>query len=337
MTENKISLLSNLYRAILHREPKSVELQRFEVLSSNDLDLDKIVCQLMGTAEFKTVQDKLSKLLIKPGHFYSPIVNVEEIKEAFLNRTIPESLPGIDIDNDSMMRLWNDLLPYLNQIPFPEVKSDDYRYFFKNPAFSYGDGSILYAMLRHFKPKRYVEIGSGFSSGCAVDTNALYFDDKISMSFIEPYPQLLKQVLGESGTANVKIHSVNVQQADLEIFKQLESGDVLFIDSTHVLKTGSDVCYELFEVLPILKPGVIIHFHDIFWPFEYGKKWVLVENRSWNEIYALRAFLMNNDNYKILFFNDWFRRFYEDKITLSYPAFLRNTGGSIWIKKLSNF
>ena len=334
MTENKISLLSNLYRAILHREPKQDELQRFEVLSSNDMDLDKIVCQLMGTAEFKTVQDKLSKLLFKPGHFYSPIVNVEEIEEAFLNRIIPESLPGIDINNDSMMRLWNDLLPYLHQIPFGDEKSKNLKYHFNNPAFSYGDGSILYAMLRHFKPKRYVEIGSGFSSGCAVDTNALYFDDKISMSFIEPYPKLLKQVLGESGTAKVKIHSVNVQQADLEIFKQLESGDVLFIDSTHVLKTGSDVCYELFEVLPILKPGVIIHFHDIFWPFEYGKNWVLEQNRSWSEIYGLRAFLTNNDHFKILFFNDYFRRYHKEIILNSYPRLLLNSGGSFWIRKM---
>lgn len=333
MTENKINFLSNLYRAILHREPKSDELQRFKVSSSNDLDFDKIVCQLMDTAEFKTVQDRLSKLLFKPGHFYSPIVNVGDIKEAYISRKIPESLPGIDIDDDSMVQLWNNLLPYLQQIPFGDEKSKNLKYHFNNPAFSYGDGSILYAMLRHFKPKRYVEIGSGFSSGCAVDTNALYFDDKISMSFIEPYPKLLKQVLGESGTAKVKIHSVNVQQADLEIFKQLECGDILFIDSTHVLKTGSDVCYELFDVLPVLKPGVIIHFHDIFWPFEYGKKWVIEQNRSWNEIYGLRAFLMHNNSFKIIFFNDYFVRFKRSHVLDGYPTMLKNSGGSIWLTK----
>lgn len=333
MTENKINLLGNLYRAILHREPKSDELQRFKVSISNDLDFDKIVCQLMDTAEFKTVQDRLSKLLFKPGHFYSPIVNVEDIKEAFLNRKIPESLPGIDIDDDSMVQLWNNLLPYLHQIPFPEVKSDDYRYFFKNPAFSYGDGSILCAMLRHFKPKRYVEIGSGFSSGCAFDTNALYFDGKISMSFIEPYPNLLKEILGVSCIKKVEIFPVKVQEADIEIFRSLESGDILFIDSTHVLKTGSDVHYELFEILPILKSGVIIHFHDIFWPFEYGKNWVLEQNRSWNEIYALRAFLMGNEEFKIIFFSDYFVKNFKNIVTDHYPNMLRNSGGSIWLRK----
>jgi len=109
---------------------------------------------------------------------------------------------------------------------------------------------------------------------------------------------------------------------------------LLFIDSTHVLKTGSDVCHELFNILPVLKKGVIVHFHDIFWPFEYPDDWILKENRSWNEIYALRAFLMNNSEFEILFFNDFFARNFDDEIKIVRPDMLKNTGGSLYLKKI---
>ena len=117
------------------------------------------------------------------------------------------------------------------------------------------------------------------------------------------------------------------------MFSLLEENDLLFIDSTHLIKTGSDVCYELFEILPSLKSGVLIHFHDVFWPFEYPKDWVLTENRSWNEIYGLRAFLMNNSDYEIIFFNDYFCKFFRKIAEKDYPKILKNTGGSLWLRK----
>jgi hypothetical protein len=116
-------------------------------------------------------------------------------------------------------------------------------------------------------------------------------------------------------------------------FDDLSAGDILFIDSTHIVKTGSDVCCELFEILPRLPAGVLVHFHDIFWPFEYGEDWVLNENRSWNEIYALRAFLTYNSQFEIIFFNDFFRQFRRDLIAQTYPKFLNNTGGAIWLRR----
>jgi hypothetical protein len=99
------------------------------------------------------------------------------------------------------------------------------------------------------------------------------------------------------------------------------------------MKTGSDVCHELFNILPALNRGVIIHFHDVFWPFEYPEDWVLLENRSWNEIYGLRAFLMNNSEYEILFFNDLFGRYFRSAIEKDYPDMLKNIGGSLWLRK----
>ena len=112
--------------------------------------------------------------------------------------------------------------------------------------------------------------------------------------------------------------------------------DILFVDSTHVLKTGSDVHYEIFHILPNLKAGVIVHFHDIQYPFEYPDSWIFNENFSWNEVYALRAFLMYNSNFEILFFNNFFGRFGHDMILKSFAslaAFPESFGGSIWLRK----
>jgi hypothetical protein len=145
---------------------------------------------------------------------------------------------------------------------------------------------------------------------------------------------LLIKLLGEDTAQRYPIHAQAVQALDPAVFARLQGGDFLFIDSTHVMKTGSDVCHELFNILPLLKPGVFIHFHDIFWPFEYGKKWVLEENRSWNEIYGLRAFLMYNRAFEIVFFNDYWAKNHRETVREDYPALLKNGGGSIWLRKI---
>jgi hypothetical protein len=130
-----------------------------------------------------------------------------------------------------------------------------------------------------------------------------------------------------------KVIEKKSQEVDLEVFKQLEKGDVLFIDSTHVAKTGSDVNFILFSILPVLKKGVLIHFHDIFFPFEYPKKWVYRGN-NWNETYFLRAFLMYNTNFKIKLFSHYMHRFHQDTFK-EMPLSYKNPGGNIWIEKVN--
>jgi hypothetical protein len=99
------------------------------------------------------------------------------------------------------------------------------------------------------------------------------------------------------------------------------------------MSTGSDVCFELFEILPHLKSGVVVHFHDVFWPFEYPRYWVVEENRCWNELYGIRAFLTKNEQWTILFFNDYFARFEVETITETCQLFLKNPGGALWLRK----
>lgn len=332
---NNEQLIVGLFNGVLHRSPKDNEMALWLERVNGNGDIEPLLQSLLDSKEFSNIQSKLSKLLFPPGHFYSPVVNVEEVRWFFENtRAHPPSLPAIQIDKAAMLGVWNGLLPYLRDIPFPEEPAQPYRYHFKNPAFSYGDGSILHAMLRRHRPKRLVEVGSGYSSACAVDTIDHYLGGQVDISFVEPHPALLVRLLGEDTEHRFRIHASTVQKADMKIFESLEDGDFLFIDSTHVMKTGSDVCHELFNILPALKPGVFIHFHDIFWPFEYGRKWVLEENRSWNEIYGLRAFLMYNDAFKVVFFNDYFVQHCRTEIDAEYPIMLKNGGGSIWLRKV---
>ena len=132
---------------------------------------------------------------------------------------------------------------------------------------------------------------------------------------------------------NICLYQNVVQNVDLDLFKKLEENDILFIDSSHVAKVGSDVMYEYFDILPVLKSGVIIHVHDMFYPFEYPEEWIK-QGRAYNELYIVRALIMDSKKYKIIFFNDMMVKKYYEKYQESwmgnYPIF----GGSLWLQKL---
>jgi hypothetical protein len=189
-------------------------------------------------------------------------------------------------------------------------------------------------MLREWKPKRYVEIGCGFSSAFALDVNEHFFANSIKMSFIEPHPALLLSLLKPGDTKRIEIIPNRVRDVDPTFFESLAANDFLFIDSTHVAKTGSDVVFELFQILPKLKRGVVVHFHDVFYPFEYPREWVIDRNYSRNEIYAIRAFLMYNSDFEILFFNDFFAQFSRHLIVRDVPAVNGKIGGGLWLRRL---
>jgi hypothetical protein len=188
-------------------------------------------------------------------------------------------------------------------------------------------------MIRKNKPKRIIEIGSGFSSGLMMEVNEKYFDNKIDITFIEPYPELLYQRMRKGDKSRYKVIPNCVQDVPLDIFKQLKKDDILFIDSTHVSKFNSDVNYEIFNILPELDNGVIIHFHDIFDGFEYPLNW-LRDGWAWNEDYILRAFLTNNNGYEVLLMSDYLASHYSELLRKSVPNKDDLFGGSLWIRKL---
>jgi hypothetical protein len=303
-------------------------LQRDQARLERDLALKE-------RGELRNASTAPHTLFVPPGHFFSPIVDPAEA-DRHLSRLeatpMPLFLDGINIDGEQMIEKWNSLLPFLDNIPFSQFKLPGFRYGFENPSYSWGDGSILYAILRNHQPRRVIEVGSGWSSACALDTADRYLKNECEFTFVDPYPQLLNSLIGKL-TKNMRILETPIQQVPLSAFETLEAEDILFIDSTHVLRTGSDVCFELFEVLPRLAHGVLVHFHDIFWPFEYPRLWAVNENRSWNELYAIRAFLTNNDDWRVVFFNDYFAKTKRQLIDASYPNFSKNSGGALWLQR----
>ncbi|MFZ5906082.1 MAG: class I SAM-dependent methyltransferase [Nitrospirota bacterium] len=270
-----------------------------------------------------------------PGHFYSPVPSIREIKlrEEYIFDQWPETLPGIDLHVPGQLALLDAFRKFYPEFPFGAERKEGLRFFRNNPSYGHSDALILYCMLRFLKPKRIIEIGSGFSSCLTLDVNELFMENRMECTFIEPYPELLRSLLRDTDTPNIEIIPGRLQEVDTELFSALSPSDILFIDSTHVAKVDSDVNHIFFRILPGLRPGVSIHFHDIFYPFEYPKNW-FYEGLAWNEAYILRAFLQHNPSYRIAFFNTYLAYFHPEKFFRDIPFPLDYVGGSLWIEKV---
>lgn len=285
---------------------------------------------------FVSLQDGAIKLnpfikFVPPGHFYSPIPDINNIKlnSKRIFDTCPKKIEGINLNVQKQLELIKQFIIYYKDMPFKAKQTGNLRYYFENDTYTYTDAIFLYSMIRILKPKRIIEVGSGFSTCVTLDTNELFFNNSISLTCIEPYPQLLRSLIKE--TDNLKILKKELQEVDLGVFSELTANDILFIDSTHVSKIDSDVNRIIFKILPALSNGVYIHFHDIFYPFEYLREWVY-EGRAWNEAYLLRAFLQYNDSFDIQIFSDYLAKFHIE-IFDEMPLCKNNFGGDIWITK----
>jgi predicted O-methyltransferase YrrM len=273
-------------------------------------------------------------LFVRPGHFYSPIPDLDHLRrnEQRVFPPVPKDLPGIAINEARQLAMLDELQPYYDTQPFDAEKTPNLRYSFKNASYySYSDAIFLHCMIRYARPRRIIEVGSGYSSGVTLDTNELFFDNRIACMFVEPYPQLLQTLLREHDLDRIEIIDRGLQEVALDRFRTLEPNDILFIDSTHVSKVGSDVNYIFAEILPALRPGVYVHFHDIFYPFEYPKEWIY-EGRAWTEAYLLRAFLAFNSAYEIVLFSSFLERFHRDRFR-TMPLCLKSPGASIWLRR----
>ncbi len=268
------------------------------------------------------------------GHFYSPVVSRHELQQdaARIFKAWPRDLPGIDIREEAQLRLLKKFSVLYQDLPFGDEPRDGLRYGYKNDAYSYSDAIFFHCMLRHVEPKRVIEIGSGYSSCMLLDTSERWFGNSIACTFIEPYPHLLHTLLKRGDRERVEILPQRLQDVAPSVFSALRENDILFIDSTHVSKLGSDVNYLIFDIFPQLNPGVYIHFHDIFYPFEYPRNWA-EQGRAWNESYLLHAFLKHNDAYEIVAFNTFLAHFHRKFFSEKMPLCLNNTGGSIWLRK----
>ena len=271
------------------------------------------------------------------GHFYSPVVNLEEV-QAQEARIFGRHAPlGIDIEPGQQLALLETLSRFFGEMPFSDKARPPFRYRYDNTSYGFGDACIYWGMLGHLRPNRIVEVGSGFTSALALDAIE-HFGLGTRCTFIDPNPQLLQQVAAPIDPRHTVVADL-VQNIDPAMVEELGVNDLLFIDSSHVVKTGSDVHFELMDLLPRLKPGVVVHFHDTFYPFEYPRPWVLGDNYSWNELYVLHAFLMYNNAFKVIYFNDFVGREHADAVRAMLPRevasrVLLNPGGGLWLRRM---
>jgi hypothetical protein len=282
--------------------------------------------------------DIRSALTWPPGHYYSPIPDFAELetrKAEVWPTNPPRVIEGMDLNESGQLALVGQLAE-LNpaQPPFPDKPSAESRFYYENGFFGHSDATVLHLMLRHLKPRRLIEVGSGFSSCVTLETNEKHLDGALRCTFIEPDPVRLKRQL--KLTDNVDLIASRVQEVNRAIFSELNAGDVLFIDSSHVAKTGSDVNLLFLDIMPRLKPGVFVHVHDILYPFEYTADYV---RHAWNEAYILRAFLTHNAAWRITFFSSFLEAFFGERLSRDLPILMRGPGPvrgtSIWLEKVA--
>jgi Methyltransferase domain len=287
-------------------------------------------------AEWGGRMEERERLWVPAGHFYSPLVDPADahVRKAVDGEAHPAATAAsLGLDEREMLRWFSIVSAHYGSKPFPEHPAEGSRYHCANPQFPLADALALLGIMVQAKPRRYVEVGCGYSSCAAIDINEKYLGGGAEMTFIEPYPEtFVKLVGGESKYAD-RLQRTKLQDAPLELFTRLNAGDVVFIDCSHVAKTGSDVLDYMFRILPALPKGVLIHIHDIFFPFEYPAAWILGENRSWNEAYLLRAFLLYNAGFRVIYFSDWMYKCRREIFGAAMPLCVQHRGGSIWMEK----
>jgi predicted O-methyltransferase YrrM len=336
--DTNYSFVVNIFLSIIGRRPSPEEVNYGINQISSGQDPRNYIGELLSSPEAEPLflAKTQAPLFVPPGHYYSPVVNVADFAASRASHTRASGLEGIAYNPARQLDYFKKLSRHFESVGFPVSRTDAFRYYFENDFFSYGDALILSAFIQEVLPRRIIEIGSGFSSAVMLDTldRMGVTASEIRCTFVEPYAGRLKSLLRPDDYDRTTIIEKPIQLVDLRIFSGLEANDILFLDTTHILKTGSDVNHELFHVLPSLKAGVMIHFHDVFDGFEYPDDWILHDNRSWNELYALRAFLMHNAKYEILLMNDTVAKRFPDEAYAISRAFMKNPGGGLYLRKL---
>lgn len=270
-----------------------------------------------------------------PGHYYSAIPSASDFPHHAGNTTC--SLSGIELHVADQLALAKTIGPLIENSVLVKEKTDGNRFYLDNTYFPYPDALLLQAMIRHFRPARIVEVGSGFSSAVMLDTRDTYQLD-MQLTYIDPQSKRLNSLLRDADHTTATIVGQDVRSVDRNLFDALEPNSFLFIDSSHVSKFASDVNYLFFEILPRLRPGVLVHVHDIFWPFEYPLEW-LESGWAWSEAYLLRACLMNNQRLRVLLFPSYLESCHTEFLRGHWPSTFQRArtnpsvgGASIWLR-----
>lgn len=275
---------------------------------------------------------------LMPVHYYSPVPEVRGIDPDVWQRRSP--LPGLQFQSDHYLSLLKEFSRRFGDeyAAFQDASTSPAGFYLYNNAFSSGDAEVLFCMVRSLRPRRIVEIGAGFST--LVTASALrrnYAEDSdycCSYTVIEPFPERGLKAIREIS----KIAAVPVQEVALHYFEDLSKDDILFIDSSHVAKIGSDVVFEYLDVFPRLKAGVHIHAHDIFIPADYPPRLVRKGKFFWNEQYLLHAFLAFNPEFEVMWPGHFMHLMHSEELRKVFPGYADAPiePSSFWMRRRSD-
>ena len=285
------------------------------------------------------VEERPTRMRFPEGHYYSPAPDLDELaaepRRSQIWPAVPREAPGIDWRDGEQVSLFENVFAAQQRLPLAAEPTDDPRdYFTSNDQYPAFDAWLLEAMLQHLRPGRMIEVGSGFSSLVAARANRELLGGSVDITCIEPYP---RDFLTAGVPGITRIREEQIQDTPLEAFEELVAGDVLFIDTSHTVKTGGDVPWIFGEILPRLAPGVVVHVHDVFLPGDYPSQWVL-EGWGWNEVYLVRAFLAFNAGFQVLAGAQYMLQRHRESVLTAFPEYAAHEhrgGAALWIQRLS--
>lgn len=263
-----------------------------------------------------------------PTHFYSPLPIVHQIPPETWTWSW-EGTPGLKFDLEQQLDFLQGLVPWvqdlLSSAKDPPLSNPP----LFNGKFDSVDAAVYYALLRQLRPKTVVECGAGYSSLFAA--RAITENNHGTLILIDPFPP---NFLLEVKKPFLHLVPKPIQEIDFGVFTDLQPGDVLFYDGSHVSKTGSDVNHFVLKVLPRIKPGVWIHFHDIFLPYEYPRSWLEQYRLFWNEQYLVLAFLLFNPCFEVVAAHHALTQDRPEEVAALFPTLRPLYGCSLWLKKV---
>jgi hypothetical protein len=262
-------------------------------------------------------------------HYYEPLFDYRKIPST------PPTVSHLDFNDATQLSFLRSLNYGGELLALPNQKQGaGEEYYYGNGSFNSGDAELYYSILRKNKPRKILEIGSGFSTLAALKAIARNTAEdsgySCDLTCVEPYEMPYLEKL------NVHLIRKKIEELDTVIFNGLQEGDVFFVDSSHIIRPGGDVNYLILKMAPFIKPGVWIHFHDIFLPKEYPIAWLRDEFRMWNEQYLLEAFLIANHDFEIVCALNYLNNKYPEEVARAFPVLGREPDrdpGSFWIRK----
>lgn len=256
-------------------------------------------------------------------HYYEPLFDYRKLPTKRFGEVI-----GIDLQVENQLQLLKKFV-YKNELNALPLNGSGFSFHYNNGSFPSGDAELYYSLIRYLQPKTIVEVGAGFSTLIALEA-IKKLSVPVELICIEPFEH------PELNSLPIRIRREMVENVEIDFFKKLVSDDILFIDTSHILRPGGDVMFLFLKILPQLNSGVWIHIHDIFYPNDYPLEWLRDEFRLWNEQYFLMAFLCNNPAFEVMFSLGYLKENHFKEVSRCFPILGSQADrqpGSFWIRK----